>query len=173
MRCPACGYENLAGADECAGCRGDLRQEDLPEPADSLAHALTVDPVQKLIPREPLTLAEDTPIREAVAKLVETGRNCVLVTRQGSLCGILTERDILMKIADRYEDLADEPVSAFMSRDPESLTVDCPAVYGLNRMTVGNYRHIPIVENDVPVGVISIRDILALLVENDSSPAGE
>ena len=78
-----------------------------------------------------------------------------------------------MKIADRYEDLADEPVSAFMSRDPESLTVDCPAVYGLNRMTVGNYRHIPIVENDVPVGVISIRDILALLVENDSSAAGE
>lgn len=173
MRCPACGYDNLAGADECAGCHGDLRQEDLPEPTDSLAQALTVDPVQKLIPRQPLTLTEDTSVREAVAKLVETGRNCVLVTRQGSLCGILTERDILMKIADRYEDLADDPVSAFMSRDPESLTVDCPAVYGLNRMTAGDYRHIPIVENNVPVGVISIRDILALLVESDPSAVGK
>ena len=173
MRCPACGYDNLAGADECAGCHGDLRQEDLPEPTDSLAQALTVDPVQKLIPRQPLTLTEDTSVREAVAKLVETGRNCVLVTRQGSLCGILTERDILMKIADRYEDLADDPVSAFMSRDPESLTVDCPAVYGLNRMTAGDHRHIPIVENNVPVGVISIRDILALLVERDPSAVGE
>ncbi len=173
MRCPACGYDNLDGADECTGCRGDLRQEDLPEPADPLAHALTVDPVQDLIPREPLMLTEDTPVREAVAKLVETGRNCVLVTRQGSLCGILTERDILLKIAERYEDLADKPISEFMSRDPESLTADCPAVYGLNRMTAGNYRHIPIVENDAPVGVISIRDILALLVEGDSSAAKE
>lgn len=169
MQCPACGYDNLDGADECAGCRGDLRQEDLPAPTDSLAQALTVDPVRKLIPRKPLTLTEDTPLRVAVAKLIETGRNCVLVTRQGSLCGILTERDILMKVAERYEDLADQPVSAFMSRDPESLTADCPAVYGLNRMTAGDYRHIPIVENGAPIGVVSIRDILALLVEGDSS----
>lgn len=173
MRCPACGHDNLAGADECAECRGDLRQEDLPDPTDSLARALTVDPVRKLIPRQPLTLAEDTPLREAVAKLVETGRNCVLVTRQGALSGILTERDILMKVADRYEDLADEPVSAFMSCDPESLSTECPAVYGLNRMTVGDYRHIPIVEDNVPVGVVSIRDILALLVESDPSATGE
>ena len=173
MRCPACGHDNLAGADECAECRGDLRQEDLPEPTDSLAQALTVDPVQKLIPRQPLTLTEETPLREAVAKLVETGRKCVLVTRQGALCGILTERDILMKVADRYEDLADQPVSAFMSCDPESLTADSPAVYGLNRMTVGDYRHIPIVENDAPIGVVSIRDILALLVESDPSATGE
>ena len=172
MRCPACGYDNLAGADECAGCHGDLRQEDLPEPTDSLAQALTVDPVQKLIPRQPLTLTEDTSVREAVAKLVETGRNCVLVTRQGSLCGILTERDILMKIADRYEDLADDPVSAFMSRDPESLTVDCPAVYGLNRMTAGGYRHIPIERDGKPTGVVSIRDVLSYMVQQHPEQFG-
>ena len=51
--------------------------------------------------------------------------------------------------------------------------MDCPAVYGLNRMTVGDYRHIPIVEDNVPVGVVSIRDILALLVESDPSATGD
>jgi len=169
MRCPACGHDNLPGADECGGCRGDLRQEDLPAPAEALAKALTADPVRGLIPRPPLTLPEDTPVREAVSRLVESGQNCVLVTRDGALCGILTERDILMKAAAGYDRLADKPVSEFMSPDPESLSAASPAVYGLNRMSVGDYRHIPIVEDGTAVGVVSIRDILALIVKSIGS----
>jgi len=83
------------------------------------------------------------------------------VTRN-RLVGILTERDLLLKMENA--DL-DAPVSRLMTPDPETLELDDPIVWALNRMSVGGYRHVPLVDRDGrPVGILSVKDIVHYIV---------
>jgi CBS domain-containing protein len=52
-----------------------------------------------------------------------------------------------------------------MTKDPETLEEDQTIACALNKMSVGGYRHIPIVRHGKPVGVVSIRDLVDFLVE--------
>ena len=56
MKCPACGYENLAGADACGNCGTSLTQEDVPQAGTKIERSLMEDPVECLQPIRPLTV---------------------------------------------------------------------------------------------------------------------
>jgi CBS domain-containing protein len=73
--------------------------------------------------------------------------------------GILTERDFLTKIAGvpRYEEL---PVARFMTPCPVAVAPTDILAAALARMDSGGYRHLPVVCDGKPVGVISVRDVL-------------
>ena len=87
---------------------------------------------------------------------------CVLVVDDDRLTGILTERDLLLKMEGA--DLA-ESVARFMTPDPETLQLDDPIVWALNRMAVGGYRHVPLVDDEGrPVGILSVKDIVHYIV---------
>jgi predicted transcriptional regulator len=59
----------------------------------------------------------------------------------------------------------DAPVSRLMTPDPETLELDDPIVWALNRMSVGGYRHVPLVDReDRPVGILSVKDIVHYIV---------
>jgi CBS domain-containing protein len=120
------------------------------------------EPIRILNPRTPLSLPSSATLREAVALMREHHIGCVLVVDGGRLTGILTERDLLLKMDGA--DMA-EPVSGFMTRAPETLELDDPIVWALNRMSVGGYRHVPLVDRDGrPVGILSIKDIVHYIV---------
>ncbi len=120
------------------------------------------EPLRVLNPRSPLSVAPSATLRDAVAIMREHHVGCVLVVAGGRLAGILTERDLLLKMEGA--DLA-EPVSRFMTPDPETLELDDPVVWALNRMSVGGYRHVPIVDrNGGPVGILSVKDIVHYIV---------
>jgi CBS domain-containing protein len=87
---------------------------------------------------------------------------CLLVTDpDGRLCGIFTERDLLYRVAGKVEDLAGESVSQFMTRDPEVIRGDQLLASALQRMMVGDLRHLPIVdEQGRPKKVLSSRDVI-------------
>ena len=165
MICPSCGNENIAGTDYCTDCNTDLRDLDLPVGQSRVEQGLMSDPIAGLIPRDPLKVAPETSVREVIRKLVDTGRNCALVVQHDKMVGIFTERDILMDIAGRYDELADCPVKQFMTPDPERLRPTDTVAFGLNRMMVGDYRHLPIEGEGKALGVVSVRHIVSYLAD--------
>jgi len=62
-------------------------------------------------------------------------RGCALVVEEGRLVGILTERDLLMRLAGRPIDLARTPVGEYMTHDPVTLPADSSVAFALNRMS--------------------------------------
>jgi CBS domain-containing protein len=121
------------------------------------------EPIRLLQPRPPLALPPDATISEAVRLMREHRVGCVLVVARGRLVGILTERDLLLKL--EHADF-NRPIQELMTPDPEVLSPDDPIVYALNKMSVGGFRHVPLVDAGAqPVGVISVKDIVDYIVD--------
>ncbi|MBT6326761.1 MAG: CBS domain-containing protein [Bdellovibrionales bacterium] len=90
----------------------------------------------------------------------------VLVVESEILVGIVTERDILMKVADQVEDSSKVKIQDIMTSEPLSLQSSDMIAYAMNNMHIGGYRHIPIVdENNKPVSIISIKDVMKFILD--------
>lgn len=167
MKCPACGYDNLPGADACENCGTSLTQEDVPQAGTEIERSLMEDPVACLQPIRPLTVDRQTTLAEAIQLMRNHGIGCVLITGDGGrLGGILTERDLLQKVAGQGLDLGECRVGDFMSPAPESSKPDHPLAYGLQRMIISDIRYLPIVDDsDRPAGIVSSRDIIAYMAK--------
>jgi CBS domain-containing protein len=165
MICPLCGFSrNLPGADWCVWCLFDLAAIDRPTAHDRVEHSLMTEPVSALDPREPVTVPADADLGAAVREMIAKQVGAVLVTDPaGQLVGILTERDFLTKVAGT-SGFDSHPVSAFMTRHPETVAADDPLAFALGKMAGGGYRHLPVVAAGKPVGVVSVRDILRHVV---------
>lgn len=127
-------------------------------------------PASLLPPRKPIVLGPTDSVTDAVRAMQAEHRGCVLVTRDGSpggpLVGIFTERDVLFRIVDRGRNPATLPLGEVMTRDPERLGVEQPIAAVLQMMSVGGFRHIPIVDaEERPLFVVSVRDVVEFLVE--------
>src|SRR5262249_9598763 len=79
----------------------------------------------------------------------------------GRLLGIFSERDLLTRIAGAHGDYARLPIEKFMTPKPETVTAADTLAFALHKMDVGEYRHMPVIEDDNRrVGMISVRDML-------------
>jgi CBS domain-containing protein len=128
------------------------------------------EPVTVLSTRSPLLFTESMYLSDAMRAMQAEHRGCVLTTEDGTadtpLTGIFTERDILLRVINRGRHPSEVPLREVMSRDPEFLRSDAPVAWVLNMMSVGGFRHVPIVNPlGCPVAVISVRDIVEFLVE--------
>jgi signal-transduction protein with cAMP-binding, CBS, and nucleotidyltransferase domain len=104
-------------------------------------------------------------VRQAIETMHQRRIGYVLVVEQGRLLGIFTERDVLTKVAARDIDIDRVPVGQLMTPNPECLGADDELVYALNQMSVGGYRHIPLLDdNGHPTGVVAMRHIVDYLV---------
>jgi CBS domain-containing protein len=126
-------------------------------------------PISKLMPREPLLVDSSATVADAVMMMNVNHTGCVLVQENGRLAGIFTERDVITKVFG-MDDCHSVSVAQVMTRDPESLESKDEIAFALNRMSVGGYRHIPVVDQGKPVGVLSVKDIVNYLA--DLHPAG-
>jgi CBS domain-containing protein len=152
---------NIAGADVCESCDYALAGTDTTQPRPTMLEAgIQADPVSALKPVAPVTVDPTTRVREVVRLLAEHNIGCVLVTFCDTLVGIFSERDLLIRIGDRIEELADHPIRHFMTPAPETLTPDDSIAFALNRMAVCDFRHVPIEAGERPVGIVSVRDML-------------
>jgi CBS domain-containing protein len=166
MKCPGCGYENLPGADACENCATSLTRDDVPQAGTEVERSLMEDPVACLHPIRPLTVDLLTSLTEAVQLMRNHHIGCLLVTAaDGSLAGILTERDLLQKVAGHGLDLDQCAVQDFMTEVPETSRADHPLGYAIQRMIVSDLRYLPLVnETGQPVGIASSRDIIEYIV---------
>ena len=124
------------------------------------------DPISSLGLQPPLVVELGTNMKNALNSLQQEKQNCLLITDNNKLKGILTERDILLKVTGKGFDLDLVTVDEFMTQDPEYLTPEDPLAYALNKMHIGGFRHVPIV-NDLmkPVGLISISNIISTIAD--------
>ena len=160
MLCPSCGSTNLPGTDSCVRCELPLTTLDGPTPADKVEVSLMADPVSVLNPKPPVTVSADAPLEAAISCMMSHGVGALLVIdRNQSLVGILTERDFLTKIAGRAG-WDGHPVREFMTANPETVSSCDPLAFVLRKMDVGSYRHLPVMENGKAIGVVSVRDVL-------------
>jgi len=161
MICPSCGYLNLAGADFCESCENSLTDVELTSrPATVLEESIQSDRVSALDPAAPIAVEPSTTLRDVIRLLADHNIGCVLVVFGGAPVGIFSERDALMRIGDRLDELADHPIRHFMTPAPEMLAPDDSVALALNRMAVGDFRHVPVEAGERTVGIISVRDVL-------------
>ena len=163
MICPACGHKNIPGDDECESCRADLSSLDGVIPKSKIEKVLIEDSISQLQPREPVVVRPEATVFEAVRMMNQGKFGCVLVARNGELEGILTERDILFKLLSRGKDLSKVLVREVMTPHPETLSTDDTLAYAVNKMSIGGFRHVPVLKKGRPVGIISSRDVLRYL----------
>ncbi len=126
------------------------------------------EPIEKILYREPVLVTKDTKIIEAINLFNAKDVGCLLVIDKGTqkLIGIFTERDVIRKLITTGHDLNAETIEKYMTKSPDSLYLNDPLAYALNRMAAGGYRHIPLVdENNIPVGFLSVRDIVDHLAD--------
>jgi len=133
----------------------------------SLSADVLQQPIERLCIRPVRTLDVSAKVRDALT-LMQTERfGSVVITTNKALIGIVTERDILLKVAGKSAGVLDQPITEIMTRQPEWLHKDDAIAYLMNKMHVGGFRHVPIVDDDnVPVYVISLRDVLAYLLDH-------
>lgn len=106
------------------------------------------------------TIAPDATVFEALQVLAEHEVGALLVVENGRLAGIVSERDYTRKVALQGKNSREIRVADIMTRDvivvsPRSRSRECMALMSSRRI-----RHLPVVDGDQPVGMLSIRDIL-------------
>lgn len=162
--CPFCSFTNIEGVDTCEMCGQALTDLHLADPPSSLEKQLLSDKISSLHPKTPVVVAPTVSVRDVINMMVEHSIGCVLVVEDGKIQGVFTERDAVLKLNVDYQSMLDKHVKEFMTRNPQTLVLDAKIAFAIQRMDQGGYRHLPIVDaQDHPIGIISVRDILAYL----------
>ncbi|CAA7617753.1 CBS domain-containing protein [Magnetospirillum sp. SS-4] len=107
-----------------------------------------------------LAMAPDASVREAARRMKQDRVGSVMVVEDGRLTGIFTERDGLFRVLAEGLDPETTPLAAVMTAHPATITADRKLGHALHMMSDAGYRHMPVVEDGRPIGMISIRDAL-------------
>lgn len=114
-----------------------------------------------------LTVDATDTLTHAAAQMDARGVGAALVMNGERLSGILTERDVLHAVATG--EVEGTKVGAWMTHDPETVGPDGQPGHAAAIMLQGGFRHLPVVEDDTPIGIVSIRDLMRLAID-DAAP---
>jgi len=112
---------------------------------------------------EVLTASSDAPVAEVAKSMVKRRVGSALVMQSSLLVGIFTERDVL-RAAASGKDLNAARVSEWMTKDPETVDPDVEADAAAELMLSRSFRHLPVLEGNDVVGIVSLRDVLSTRV---------
>jgi CBS domain-containing protein len=131
--------------------------------------SLLRESVRVLPARHPLLFAPHHTVTQAMRAMQKEHRGVVLVTEDGSaetrVIGIFSERDVLFRVVDRGRNPMTLALAEVMTRDPECVPIEASVAWVLNKMSVGGFRHVPVVDAGRPAFVVSVRDVVELLVD--------
>jgi len=112
--------------------------------------------------QNPLTLQPDATVQEACHRMHQRKVGAVLVTNEaGELVGIFTGRDAVRVVAEGKSG-ATTPLQHVMSKNPDCLPPRHTAIDALRLMRDGGYRHVPVVEEGIVIGIVSRGDFRGL-----------
>lgn len=107
-----------------------------------------------------------TTVIEAARMMRESHVGAVIVVEDGHLVGVFTERDALFRVIAEGRDVHTTRLEEVMTRNPRTIDPERPFADALHVMYEGGFRHVPVVENGRPVGMISARDALGPELED-------
>jgi signal-transduction protein with cAMP-binding, CBS, and nucleotidyltransferase domain len=119
--------------------------------------------------RDLLFVEPDLPLVDAAQRMHQRGVGAVMVKDGDRLAGILTERDLLRAVADRFSH--DARVADWMTASPETIEPDDTTAHAAVLMIHGGFRHLPVVAGANVVGILSIRDLMRVVLD-DATPRG-
>jgi CBS domain-containing protein len=118
-------------------------------------------PVRHLIePRKLLVAAPETTVREAAELMASRAVGAVLVVQRDELLGIFTERDVVFRVVARGLDPDVTRLSEVMTREPKTIAPEKAFGVAMAVMHENGFRHLPVVDKGVPIGVVSSRSAL-------------
>ena len=116
-----------------------------------------------------LAVAPGDGLKQVAERMVSRDVGAALVTEGEKLVGIVTERDVLRAVARGIDEST--RIASLMTPNPETMEPDESTQHAAVLMIHGGFRHLPIVEGDEVVGMLSIRDLMRIVLE-DSAPRG-
>jgi CBS domain-containing protein len=125
-------------------------------------------PLESLLPMEPLCVKESVLVFDAVRLMQENPIGCLLVTdKEGKLSGIFSKGDVITRVVFSERALDDVPLSELMTDSPHAESMDTTIAFALKIMSQRGFEHIPITDSEHrPVGLVSAKDILDF-IENE------
>ena len=114
--------------------------------------------VGEIMSKDLITVDPQATVAEAATVMGEHHAGSALVMEGDSLAGIFTERDIVRALGEHF-DAAGHPVSNWMTREPVTIGSDASVKDALDRMLSGGFRHLPVIDGDHVVGLVSMRDL--------------
>jgi CBS domain-containing protein len=116
-----------------------------------------------------LTISVEATLGEAAAAMAERGVGAVVVLEGDAIAAILTERDVMKAVAAGNDGSA--PIADWMTRHPETIEPEDTTDHAATLMIHGGFRHLPVVLGGKVVGIVSIRDLMKVALD-DRSPRG-
>ncbi len=166
MRCPDCKHDNIEGVEACANCGRDLAGLQVRDAQREPGREFVSEALAAL-PRHPMKQVKATdPVGLAVRYMQHDNADCVLVMSGAQLAGVVTLWDILHKVAGPNEDLNAVTCGQVMTADPVFLHEDDNIAVAINKMAVGGFRHIPLLEGATPVTIVSVGDVFERIADH-------
>jgi CBS domain-containing protein len=162
--CPDCGTENIEGTDYCVNCRNDLRSVDTPRPETDLEERLMETPVSELALRGAILMTPDDTLLLAVQAMQAQQMGAVVVLDEERLAGVFTERDLVMRMA-AGDNLDAVKLRDVMTPNPFYLQADTKLAHAIHQMAVGDYRHLPVLQDGDVIGMASLTSIFEYVYE--------
>jgi CBS domain-containing protein len=129
------------------------RQHEAPSPYPSVVDILSGHP--------PPSVSGSVPIASACRRLRDDGIGALLVLKKRRLVGILSERDVAIRVVAGQLDPTLTLVREVMTQDPETVAAEASLTEAQRRMLAGGFRHLPVMRGEEVIGMISLRDISA------------
>jgi CBS domain-containing protein len=127
--------------------------------------------IRELMTPAPVAIAPSDPAAEAAKAMREHGIGTVLVQDQGKLAGLVTDRDIAVRVLAQGRDPRDVPVSEIASREIASIGPDDDTEDAARLIAERAVRRIPVVEDGTAIGVVSLGDLE--LAKEERSPLAD
>ena len=122
--------------------------------------------IREIMTKDPITIEESSTVVEAAKAMQKADIGPTLITSNGSLRGIVTDRDIAVRVVAEGQDPNSVRAIDIATTDLATLSPDAEAGDAVRLMKENNIRRVVVVENDNPVGIVSIGDLAIALDQN-------
>ncbi len=124
--------------------------------------------VVEIAKKDVISLNPQATLKEAIKKMKENDVGSIIITKNGELLGILTERDVVRLIAQGVP--LEVSLEDVMNKDPITASPNDDVLVVAHKMVTHGLRHMPVVEKGKVVGVVSIKDVLRYLLSLEEVP---
>lgn len=123
-------------------------------------------PIKPHVLKDVVYIDKKKSVHQAMEMMSEKRIGCLLVKDPDGFYGIVTERDVVHEYAMELYDLHEKPVGDIMTVKPVTININDCIGKAFELMAQYKFRHLPVEDNKVLVGILSIKDLVRIFVEN-------